>query len=41
MIVGGIIALVFGVDVEQKGLEDIADPLSRVDIPAGAQPARA
>jgi MFS family permease len=41
MIVGGIIALVYGVDAEQKSLEDIADPLSRVDVPAGAEPARA
>ena len=41
MIVGGIVALVFGVDAEGKGLEDIADPLSRVTVPAGAQPTRA
>ena len=31
MIVGGIVALVYGVDAERKGLEDIALPLSRVD----------
>ena len=31
MIAGGCIAWVFGVNAEGKGLEDIADPLSRVD----------
>ena len=30
-----------GVDAEGKGLEDIAEPLSRVDAPAGALPAGA
>jgi MFS family permease len=36
MILGGIVALVWGVDAEGKGLEDIADPLSRVAAPQGA-----
>ena len=31
MIAGGIIALIYGVDAEQKGLEDVARPLSRVE----------
>jgi hypothetical protein len=31
MIIGGVVALLIGVDAEGKGLEDIADPLSRVD----------
>ena len=30
MMIGGIVALVFGVAAEGKGLEDIADPLSKV-----------
>ncbi len=30
MIFGGIVALVFGVDAEGKGLEDIAEPLTQV-----------
>ena len=30
MVAGGIVALVFGVDAEGKGLEDVASPLSRV-----------
>lgn len=29
MLVGGIVALAIGVDAENKGLEDIADPLSK------------
>ena len=33
MIVGGIVAVAIGVDAEGKGLEDIADPLSRVSDP--------
>ena len=41
MIAGGLIAWFFGVNAEGKGLEDIADPLSRVDAPPDAQPARA
>ena len=39
MIAGGIVALIYGVDAEQKGLEDIARPLSRVDADPGAEPA--
>jgi MFS family permease len=31
MILGGVVARVIGVDAEGKGLEDIADPLSRAD----------
>lgn len=31
MVLGGVVALVYGVDAEQKGLEDVAKPLSRVD----------
>ncbi len=31
MFAGGVVALVFGVDAEGKGLEDVASPLSRVD----------
>ena len=41
MIAGGLIAWFFGVNAEGKGLEDIADPLSRVDAPPDAEPARA
>jgi MFS family permease len=41
MVLGGIVALVYGVDAEGKGLEDVAAPLSRVDAPAGAVPAGA
>ncbi len=33
MLLGGLIALFFGVDAEGKGLEDVADPLSRVKEP--------
>ena len=40
MIVGGIVAVAIGVDAEGKGLEDIADPLSRVSEPP-LEPARA
>ena len=39
MMVGGIVAILIGVDAEGKGLEDIADPLSRVDSGAeGGEP---
>jgi hypothetical protein len=31
MIVGGIVALIFGVNAERQSLEDIADPLSKAD----------
>ncbi|HEV7195256.1 MAG TPA: MFS transporter [Pedococcus sp.] len=40
MIVGGIVAVAIGVDAEGKGLEDIADPLSRVSEPP-LEPVRA
>jgi MFS family permease len=40
MIVGGVVAVAIGVDAEGKGLEDIADPLSRVGEPP-LEPARA
>jgi MFS family permease len=37
MVAGGLVARFIGVDAERKGLEDIADPLSRVsDVPARA-----
>jgi MFS family permease len=39
MMVGGVIAWRFGIDAERKGLEDIADPLSRYD--GGPEPAAA
>ncbi len=31
MVTGGVVALIYGVDAERKGLEDVATPLSRVD----------
>ena len=31
MVTGGIVALVYGVDAERKGLEDVARPLSQVE----------
>jgi hypothetical protein len=31
MIIGGIVAKVIGIDAERKSLEDVADPLSKVD----------
>ena len=31
MIVGGMVAFIFGVDAERKALEDIAPPLSTYD----------
>ena len=31
MIIGGIVAFIFGVNAERQSLEDIADPLSRAD----------
>ena len=33
MIVGGLVALIFGVNAEGQSLEDVADPLSKVDVP--------
>ncbi|MFE5777647.1 MFS transporter [Brachybacterium sp. NPDC056505] len=44
MLIGGIVALVLGVDAERKGLEDVADPLSKRNAEAeeqGEQEARA
>ncbi len=32
MIAGGIVALIYGVDAERKSLEDVARPLSHVDV---------
>jgi MFS family permease len=32
MIFGGVVALIYGVDAEGKGLEDIADPLTKVSV---------
>ncbi|WP_270886183.1 MFS transporter [Pedococcus sp. 5OH_020] len=40
MMVGGVVAMKIGVDAEGKGLEDIADPLSRVSDEPPLQPAR-
>jgi hypothetical protein len=34
MIVGGVIALIFGVDAERRSLESITDPLSKVEARA-------
>lgn len=31
MIIGGVVAKVIGIDAERKSLEDVADPLSKVD----------
>lgn len=31
MMFGGVVALVYGVDAEGKGLEDIAEPLTKAD----------
>lgn len=38
MAAGGVVALIYGVDAERKGLEDIARPLSRVDAHPSTQP---
>jgi MFS family permease len=35
MILGGVIALIFGIDAERKSLESVADPLSKVSASAG------
>ncbi|GAA1901849.1 MFS transporter [Lapillicoccus jejuensis] len=39
MVVGGVVAWFYGIDAEGKGLEDIADPLSKVDDDAATQAA--
>ncbi len=36
MLIGGLVAWFFGVDAEGKGLEDVADPLSKVHTPPSA-----
>lgn len=41
MMVGGVVAILIGVDAEGKGLEDIADPLSKVDEDPQLDAARA
>ena len=41
MVIGGVVAMFIGVDAEGKGLEDIADPLSRVSGEPPLEPARA
>ncbi|GAA2164184.1 MFS transporter [Pedococcus bigeumensis] len=41
MLVGGLVAMKIGVDAEGKGLEDIADPLSKVSDEPPVEPARA
>ena len=37
MVVGGLIALIFGVDAERKSLEDITEPLSVVREGKGSE----
>nr|WP_218847254.1 MFS transporter [Psychromicrobium silvestre] len=37
MLLGGLIALFFGIDAEGKALEEVADPLSKVKEPAAAK----
>ncbi|SDT04816.1 MFS transporter [Microlunatus soli] len=36
MIIGGIVALAIGINAEGQSLEDVADPLSKVDLPSQA-----
>jgi MFS family permease len=36
MIVGGLVALILGINAERQSLEDVADPLSKVDMPSNA-----
>ena len=36
MIIGGIVAKVIGIDAERKSLEDVADPLTKVDASEAA-----
>jgi MFS family permease len=38
MLIGGLVALKFGVNAEGQSLEDIADPLSKVDTPQAGTP---
>jgi hypothetical protein len=37
MILGGVVAALLGVAAERKSLEDLADPLSKVEETAAAQ----
>ncbi|QDP98639.1 MFS transporter [Microlunatus elymi] len=37
MIIGGLVALLLGVNAEGQSLEDVADPLSKVDLPAAGE----
>ena len=37
MLIGGVVAIVFGINAEGQSLEDIADPLSKVPEAAGGQ----
>lgn len=37
MIIGGAVALAIGIDAEQKSLEDVADPLSKVSEESGVR----
>jgi MFS family permease len=41
MILGAVVAIRIGVDAEGKGLEDIAEPLSKVGDDPSVEPARA
>jgi len=36
MIIGGVVALAIGINAEGQSLEDVADPLSKVDMPTQA-----
>jgi hypothetical protein len=33
MLIGGVVALIFGINAERQSLEDVADPLSKVNAP--------
>lgn len=35
MMFGGVVALIYGVDAEGKGLEEIAEPLTKADRDRG------
>jgi hypothetical protein len=36
MMVGGLVALILGINAERQSLEDVADPLSKVKLPSAA-----
>jgi hypothetical protein len=36
MIIGGVVALALGINAEGQALEDVADPLSKVQLPSAA-----